>query len=107
MGTIPYKSSVPKSAYHQYASPTLPSNHQLLPDGERAHVCKGSLLQLLHAQVLPIHHLLDQRQQTTSKSLCPTMSCVFTGKRFRCVPDLDEEKDYTDIDFENFDNNKE
>merc|ERR1712004_563020 len=38
---------------------------------------------------------------------CPTMSCVFTGKRFRCVPDLDEEQYYTNIDLENFDNNEE
>ena len=38
---------------------------------------------------------------------CPTMSCVFTGKRFQCVPDLDEERDYTDINLENFDNNEE
>ena len=38
---------------------------------------------------------------------CPTMSCVFTGKRFQCVADLDEEQDYTDIDLENFDNNEE
>merc|ERR1711936_1159540 len=38
---------------------------------------------------------------------CPTMSCVFTGKRFQCVPDLDKEQDYTDIDLENFDNNEE
>merc|ERR1712047_119161 len=38
---------------------------------------------------------------------CPTMSCVFTGKSFQCVPDLDEERDYTDIDLENFDNNEE
>ena len=74
-------SSVPKSAYHQYASLAAPSNHQLLPDGECAHVCKGSLLQLLHAQVLPIHHLLDQRQQTTPKSLCAGQSLLPAGQR--------------------------
>merc|ERR1711879_689474 len=49
--------------------------------GERAHVCKGSLLHLLHPQVLPIHHLLNQRQQTTSKSLRPRQSLLPAGQR--------------------------